>query len=169
MTLNQSYLSCNPSGYCQLISYKLHLLKYADDIVLLANSREGLQNSINRLEEFCDGWNLSINIEKNYKVLIFNKPAHRTQFLVYGKSLEQVKEYKYLGVMFSENSIFKYTPRVLVNQANKALFSLTKTLSDLFYPKPSLMCYLIDLLVTLIMNYMSQKHGIILSQTIMIV
>ena len=100
----ESYLSCNPSGYCQLNSYKLHLLKFTDDIVLLANSREGLQNSINRLEEFCDGWDLSINIEKT-KVLIFDKLAHGTQIVVYGRPLEQVKEYKYLGVMFSENSI----------------------------------------------------------------
>ena len=68
----ESYFSCNPPGYCQLNSYKLHLLKFADDIVLLANSREGLQNSINRIEEFSDGWDLSINIEK----LICNKPAH---------------------------------------------------------------------------------------------
>ena len=128
---NDSY----SSGYCQLNSYKLHLLKFANDIVLLANSREGLQNSINRLEEFCDGWDLSINIEKT-KVLIFNKPAHSTQFVAYGRPLEQVKEYKYLGVMFSENSIFKSTPRVLANQANKGLFSLMKTLSNLFYPKP---------------------------------
>ena len=70
---------------------------------------------------------ISINIEKT-KVLIFNKPAHGTQFVVYGRPLEQVKEYKYLGVMFSENSIFKSTPRVLANQANNTLFSLIKTI-----------------------------------------
>ena len=58
--------------------------------------------------------------------------------------------------MFSENTIFKSTPRVLANQANKALFSLIKTLSNLFYPKPSLMCYLFDLLVNPIMNYASE-------------
>ena len=70
----ESYLSCNPSGYCQLNNYKLHLLKFADDIVLLANSREGLQNSINRLEEFCDGWDLSINIEKPKYLFLTNQP-----------------------------------------------------------------------------------------------
>ena len=39
-------------------------MMFADDIVLLANSAEGLQESINRLEEFCRNWDLSINIEK---------------------------------------------------------------------------------------------------------
>ena len=33
---------------------------------------------------------ISINIEKT-KVLIFNKPAHGTRFVVYGRPLEQVK------------------------------------------------------------------------------
>ena len=69
---------------------------------------------------------------------------------VYGRPLEQVKEYKYRGVTFSENSIFKSTR---ANQANKALFSLMKILSNLSYPKP---CYLFDLLVTPIMNYASE-------------
>ena len=63
--------------------------------------------------------------------------------------LEQVKEYKYLAVMLSENSIFKSNPKVLANQANKAL-------SNLSYPRPSLICYLFDLLVSPIMNYASE-------------
>ena len=67
---------------------------FADDIdiVLLANTETGLQNSINRLEEFCNGWELSINIEKT-KILIFNKPACSCQFVVRNTPLEQVKEY----------------------------------------------------------------------------
>ena len=61
----ESYLNCNPSGSCQLSNLRLRLLMFADDIVLLAETETGLQNSINRLEEFCNGWELSINIEKH--------------------------------------------------------------------------------------------------------
>ena len=50
----------------------VNCLMYADDIVLLSNSKEGLQNSLFNLKEFCDSWNLKINIEKT-KIIIFNR------------------------------------------------------------------------------------------------
>ena len=55
-------------------------MMFADDIVLVADSEKGLQESINRLEEFCSNWDLSINIEKQ-KIAIFNKPSCCSQFL----------------------------------------------------------------------------------------
>ena len=71
-------------------------------VVLLADTETGLQNSINRLEEFCNGWELSINIEKKY-LSSTNLHTCSSQFVVHNTHLEQVKEYKYLGVMLSEN------------------------------------------------------------------
>ena len=44
---------------------------YADDIVLLSESANGLQNCIDKLEYFCKKWNLSVNLKTN--VQIFNK------------------------------------------------------------------------------------------------
>ena len=52
----------------------VNCLMYADDIVLLSNSKEGLQNSLFNLKEFCDSWNLKINIEKT-KIIIFNRSS----------------------------------------------------------------------------------------------
>ena len=82
---------------------------FADDIVLLADTEKGLQELINRLEEFSSNWDLSINIEKS-KIVIFKKPTCRFQFFVYNSPLEQVKEYKYLGIMLSDKSLFRETP-----------------------------------------------------------
>ena len=59
-------------------------------------------------------------------------------------------------IMLSDKSVFKSTPKTLAKQANKALFSLLKTLLKLSYPKPSLMCYLFDLLVKPVMDYASK-------------
>jgi hypothetical protein len=47
-------------------------LLYADDIVLLSESAQGLQNLLNKVKIFCDKWNLQVNINKS-KVMIFNK------------------------------------------------------------------------------------------------
>ena len=55
--------------------------------------------------------------------------------------------------MLSDISLFKETSKVLSKQANKALFSLMKKLSNLSYPKPSLMCHLFDSLIKPVMNY----------------
>ena len=63
----ESYLNCNPSGSCQLNNHRLRLLMFADDIILLTDTETGPQNSTKRLEEFCNGWELSINI----KLLVF--------------------------------------------------------------------------------------------------
>ena len=45
---------------------------YADDIVLLSTSSEGLQQRLNVLNDFCQEWCLDLNVSKT-KILIFNK------------------------------------------------------------------------------------------------
>ena len=44
---------------------RLSILKYADDIVLLAESAEDLQTMLNELSKWTKRWRLSVNIEKN--------------------------------------------------------------------------------------------------------
>ena len=116
---------------------------FADD------TEKGLQELLNRLEEFCSKWGLSINIEKT-KIVIFNKPTCSSNFRIQLPSRTS-KEYKYLGITLSDKSLFRETTKVLAKQANnyEALFSLMKKLSKLSYPKPSLMCYLFDMYANL--------------------
>ena len=45
---------------------------YADDIVLLSTSPQGLQNKLDILKQYCNDWCLTVNTNKT-KVLIFNK------------------------------------------------------------------------------------------------
>ena len=51
---------------------KLHLLLYADDTVLLAETPEDLQQSLTYMAEYCDYWKLSINVAKT-QVMIFSR------------------------------------------------------------------------------------------------
>ena len=44
----------------------------ADDLVLISESKEGLQQHLNVLEKNCKDWKLSVNTDKT-KVVIFNK------------------------------------------------------------------------------------------------
>ncbi len=49
---------------------KIHLMLFADDLVLLVESRSGLQSSIDLLVNFNKKWRLSVNVDKT-KVMVF--------------------------------------------------------------------------------------------------
>ena len=52
--------------------FSLNCLMYADDLILILESEEGLRNCLNKLEHYCEDWCLDINIDKT-KSLVFNK------------------------------------------------------------------------------------------------
>ena len=52
----------------------MNILLYADDIVLLSQSKEGLQNSLNILHDFCYTWKLKVNTDKS-KLVAVGQPA----------------------------------------------------------------------------------------------
>ena len=82
---------------------------YADDIILLSSSREGLQKRLNSLGMFCKDWCLDVNICKT-KILIFNKTGKllKNDYISDNESLECVKHYRYLGVYFSASGISNF-------------------------------------------------------------
>ena len=53
---------------------KLSILCYADDIVLLAESRKGLQQLLDTMHAYLRRWRLEVNMEKT-KVVIFGDPG----------------------------------------------------------------------------------------------
>ena len=42
----------------------VYLLLFADDAVLISETREGLQKSLDSLYEYCCKWKLTVNVEK---------------------------------------------------------------------------------------------------------
>jgi hypothetical protein len=44
---------------------------YADDVILLSETSEGLQNCLDKLHKYCEIWGLQVNIKKT-KSMIFN-------------------------------------------------------------------------------------------------
>ena len=61
--------SCDPV----ILTYELsinHLL-YADDMVILSLSSDGLQNSLDKLKVHCDKWHLDLNTTKT-KIIVFS-------------------------------------------------------------------------------------------------
>ena len=81
----------------------LGCLIWADDLLLLSQTEDGLNNMLKELKGYSDENGLTINMKKT-KVMIFNKTGcHiRKNFYLGDIKVETIREYKYLG--------FKITP-----------------------------------------------------------
>lgn len=60
--------SCHPA---KLHNENISCLRFADDVVLMSESAEGLQLSIDKIKEYADKWLLKVNTDKS-KIIIFN-------------------------------------------------------------------------------------------------
>ena len=85
---------------------------YADDIVLLAPTRHGLQRMIIDCETYCKTYGLSFNAKKS-KVMIFSKkPVDQTgiqPLTIYGGMVEFVNQIKYLGTHIMANPSLSFS------------------------------------------------------------
>jgi hypothetical protein len=75
-------------------------LFFADDIILMSDTLHGVQELLNRLESYCNKWQLMVNTTKT-QAMIFNKGGnvYRNIKLQYGeKNVQVAQEYTYLGV-----------------------------------------------------------------------
>ena len=86
---------------------KMSLLIYADDLVLISRSSDGLQKGLNALKLFCESRQLIVNTEKSKYILVTKKRRHDQPVMVYkNKHLQSVENFTYLGVNLSRNNSF---------------------------------------------------------------
>jgi len=131
-------------------------LSYADDIVLIADSPEGLQSNINALHKFCCDWHLIVNTSKT-KVMIFGR-GDDSVFTYNGSEIDNVDTYKYLGhVISNKTNIHQDMTEYLTTQANKAIFALkADARQNLGYIPPQLAIRMFDTYVLPILEYSSE-------------
>lgn len=115
----------------------LSVLAYADDLVLLSNCPDKLQKMLDILQNYCAKWRLSVNVGKT-KTMSFRKSTRskRTEVNVKfdGQMIEQVSDYKYLGVVVDEVLGFKLHMERVAHSGSRALGAVigkTRDLKDL--------------------------------------
>lgn len=137
----------------------VNILLYADDIVLLSQSKEGLQNSLNILHDFCYSWKLKVNTDKS-KIMVFNSngKTYLNQFTYNNVDLETVANYCYLGMVLKFNGNFNLAINTLMEKARKAYFKIKKTIG--LNNPCRLLEKLFDSLVTPILTYGSEVWGV---------
>ena len=108
------------------IYFKLFILLYADDTVLISETEEGLQTSLNIFSEYCKTWKLKVNAEKT-KVVVFSKGRQTNYNFKYDShDVEVVDEFLYLGVIFNRKGGFASTIKRNAQKGLKAVYEILK-------------------------------------------
>lgn len=97
-------------GGIQIDGLNVRLLMYADDLVIVADDIKILQEMMNRLEKYCELWNMEVNLNKS-EIMVFRKGgklSSKEKWFYKGNAVRIVSEYVYLGVLL--------TPRVVFNK-----------------------------------------------------
>lgn len=152
-------INTNLDGIFTVDELKLFLILYADDQVLFATSPTSLQSMLNDVEIYCNVWGLKINVEKT-KVLIFEKGTRHTNydFFLYGKRLELVTSFKYLGIYFFKNGNWHRSQKCIAEHGSKAMHRLFSILGQYEF-KTHDKCKLFDILVASVLNYSAEVWG----------
>ena len=80
----------------------IQTVKYADDLVLMAKEETVLQGMIDKLIEIGKCYGMEMNVEKTKIMIILRQPSSVT-IMIDQKQLENVKCFKYLGSMLTED------------------------------------------------------------------
>ena len=100
-------------------------LMFADDLLVLSESKEGLQESLNKLLTYCNKWQLSVNYKKTKTMTIgsFNRKP-KPNFTYNINLLENVNEFKFLGNVISQNGNFISSSAALFKMVLKVMYSI---------------------------------------------
>jgi len=142
-----------------LFSKSLSHLLFADDLVLLSESANGLQSCLDTLNRYCIKWKLSVNTKKTKIVIFSNSPSRKniakTTFTIGTEEIEIVDEYKYLGVIFVSSGSFQNTKSFLEKKAKRSLFGMHKYINDCSLPVSTCLA-LFDKLIQPISTYAAE-------------
>ena len=112
------------SGGITVDDLKPCLLFYADDSVLIAESKLYLQNSLDSVHDYCQRWKICVHILKTM-IVVFGKGGRFSidDIWFYGDSiLEVVEHFSYLGIMFSSTGQFLGTRQDLADRGCEHYF-----------------------------------------------
>jgi hypothetical protein len=106
---------------------KLFIILYADDTVILSEPESDLQAQLDAFHEYCLTWKLKVNIDKT-KIVIFGsgRTPQNLSFKYNGSEIEVVKNFNYLGIIFSKTGNFNLAKKRLVDKAVVSMYEVLK-------------------------------------------
>ena len=153
-------LNTNSTDAPYLDNLQVSCLLYADDLVLLSESQDGLQEAINTLHNFTSKWFLEVNLIKT-KCLVFSKRKVRDYPSLYlgNKELDNCDEYCYLGVIFSNSGSMRQAFKLLHDKALGAMFSIIRNVNRHYACRVDILLELFEKMVLPIALYNCEVWG----------
>ena len=143
--------------------FKLCLLLYADDSIIISNNKEELQkqNSLDILHYYCQKWRLYVNVQKT-KIVVFRKGGRLSMndFWFYDDFLKEVVDsFQYLGLILSYTGKFSCAQQDSASRGLRAKYALRINVSQLFDPDVNMLLNLFDKMVTSVLSYGCEVWG----------
>ena len=130
---------------------ELNCLMYADDIVLLSETEDGLRNCLEKLMVYNEKWHLKLNHKKTKTMIFQAKYKKKLNIILNGHPLEEVKQFKYLGNIITNTGNFKQNDNYLKLKGQRASYQIMKVIGK--YMKPSKSLSLFEKIVEPILLY----------------
>jgi hypothetical protein len=124
---------CLDSRKCNapaLVDMHVWLFFFANDLVLTSESKVGLQEQLNVLQQFCAERGFIVNVKKT-KVMVFNSVDPYQEFVFEGDVIECVKTFKYLGILLKTTPNLDSAMEHLVTVSRCSLFTLNRCCAEL--------------------------------------
>ena len=103
----------------------MNSLLYADGLILVSESRFGLQNCLEKLQTYCDKWKLKVNTTKTKTMKVEKRQSCQSEenFLFRETPIEEYKSYTSLETVISSNGKFKANTQQLCKTASRAMYT----------------------------------------------
>ena len=140
---------------------QLHMLFYADDIVLISPTVEKAQHQLDVLSNWCYKWDMKINAKKSQVLNVRNyqKPRQTKALSCCGQVLQYTENYKYLGILFNEHLQDKPCIEALTGAATRSFGCVVNLFKQLKNMGINSHTTLYDSYVLAILNYGTAVWG----------
>ena len=138
----------------------INCLIWADDVIILSETEDGLHSSLQKLNVYCKSNGLTVNTDKT-KIMIFNKTGRllRGNYYLKNEKIENVRSYKYLGLIFTPSGEIKSALDDLRSRALKAYMGMRQKLGEIFSRHIEETTKIFDTLIKSILLYSSDFWG----------
>jgi hypothetical protein len=94
--------------------------KFTDDQGIIASTEKGLQQLMDELNSTAKNYNMKLNVKKTKTMLVSRKEGGTVNIVVDGQLLEQVKKFRYLGALITEDGKCESEVKARIGMAKDA-------------------------------------------------
>ena len=111
---------------------RISILLYADDVAIVCDNEQDMQVMLDFVHEWCNTWQMKINMSKSKVMHIRRKGTERSEFpFKFGQQvINYVSEYKYLGVIVDDTLEFTGHTSAMASAGHRALGALSGNIKN---------------------------------------